>query len=270
MVWSEAAKMTRLGKKFSALKKEKRKAFIPFITAGDPNLPKTLSYVRALEAGGADIIELGVPFSDPMADGPVIQQADERALKKNTNLKGILRLVREVRRGSDIPIVLMGYYNPIYRFGLKRFAMAARSVGVDGCLIADLPPDEAAEVTKPFQRIGIDLVYLLAPTSDAERIRKVSRAARGYIYFVSLTGITGGRMGQLRKVRQQVQAIRRVSRLPIAVGFGISKPRQAKEVARFSDGVVVGSAFVKRIGEKASARQIERLTRSFRRALDSS
>lgn len=262
--------LNRLEKKFADLKRSGRTAFIPFITAGDPNLQQTLAYARALEKGGADIIELGVPFSDPMADGPVIQKADERALRAGTNLKKILNIVAKLRKNSDIPIVLMGYYNPIFYWGVGAFARAAAEAGVDACLIADLPADEADEVITAFDRARLDLIFLVALTSDRRRIKKIARVAKGYLYFVALTGITGAKLTQTRTVAKKVRVIRQATNLPIAVGFGIATPRQARAVARFADGVVVGSAFVKKIAERASPRALERMTRSFRKALNGS
>ncbi len=235
---------------------------IPFITAGDPNLAATKKLILALERGGADIVELGIPFSDPMADGPVIQKASERALAKGTTLAKVIGLVREVRRQTQIPILLMGYYNPILAYGLRRYAVDAAKTGVDATLIVDLPPEESAELDRELKKVGIDLIYLLTPTSDRERIQKVARRARGFIYFVSVTGITGARLKSLQEIRNKVSEIRRYTRLPIAVGFGITQPSQAKEMARFADGVVIGSALVRQI-ERKKGRKIEQFLKSF-------
>lgn len=221
----------------------------------------------ALVQGGADIIELGVPFSDPMADGPVIQAADERALQAGTNLERILGLIDRLRRHTQIPIVLMGYYNPIYCYGVKRFAKDAAQVGLDGCLIADCPPEEAGEVRGPLKRRGIDLIYLLAPTSTDERLRLVSKDATGYLYYVSMTGITGSQLEDLRRVKKHVLRVRHFCHLPVAVGFGIAKPEQAARVAQFAEGVVVGSALVRQIGEGAAPGKLEKMTRQFKRAI---
>lgn len=224
-----------------------RGAIIPFITAGDPSLSMTKRLVLALEKGGANLVELGIPFSDPMADGPVIQRASERALKKGTTLRKVLEVVREVRRESRIPILLMGYYNPIYAYGLAAYARDAARAGVDATLVVDLPPEESAELDRELAKVGIPLIYLLTPTSDRERIRLVTRRARGFIYFVSMTGITGARLNAQGVIRKKVAEIRRETDLPIVVGFGISKPGQVAAIARFADGVVIGSALVERI-----------------------
>jgi len=184
--------MSRLQATFTQLKHRHEKGLVAFITAGDPSLKHTKDYCAALEAGGVDVIELGVPFSDPMADGPVIQAADERALDKGTTLEKILECVASIRRHSDIPLVLMGYYNPIYAYGLKRFARDAAELGLDGCLVADLPVEEAMEVQTPLAKAKLDLIYLMAPTSDGPRLKRISKRASGYLYYVSMTGITGG------------------------------------------------------------------------------
>lgn len=241
------------------------------MTAGDPNLSATKRLIGALERGGADVIELGIPFSDPMADGPVIQRASERALAKGTTLKKILSLVREVRRKSAIPILLMGYYNPILAYGLKEYARDAGHAGVDATLVVDLPPEESAELDRELKKAGIDLIYLLTPTSDAERIRLVARRARGFIYFVSITGITGAKLKSEEEIRRKVAEIRKQTPLPIAVGFGISKPEQAAKIAKFADGVVIGSALVSLIaGSSSSGRlgpAVERFARRMKSAL---
>lgn len=259
--------MTRLQETFTKLRASGETAFIPFITAGYPSLAKTRQFVRALEAGGADIIELGMPFSDPMADGPVIQAADEVALAAGTTLQDILDLVATLRRETETPIVLMGYYNPIFHYGVNRFARAARQAGVDGCLIADLPVEEAAEVQRPFDRNKIDLIYLLSPTSNGMRIQRITRKGRGYLYYVSMTGITGAKLSAVRRIGEHVKGIRRWTDLPLAVGFGISSSQQARQIAHFADAVVVGSAFVKRIGAGAGVREIETMARKFKRAI---
>ncbi len=260
--------MSRIDATFATLKKRGQKALIPFITAGDPSLAKTKAYVKALVDGGADIIELGMPFSDPMADGPVIQEADERALKHGTNLTGILRLVSELRRQVSVPIVLMGYYNPVYRYGIKKFSRDAQRAGVDGCLLADLPLEESDEVLGAFNARDIDFIYLLAPTSNVKRVKGIAKKASGYLYYVSMTGITGAQLNQLKGVQQKVRTIRRYAKQPLAVGFGISKPAQARAVAKFADGVVVGSAFVKQIGKGVPPKEIKRMAASFKKAMN--
>lgn len=235
---------SRIRKTFQRLQKAQHKALIPFITAGDPSLAVTKKLVPALAAAGADIIELGVPFSDPMADGPVIQRADERALKHGTSLREILKLVKEVRKTTQVPILLMGYYNPILSYGLKTYAAAARQAGVDATLVVDLPPEEAGPLKKELRKVGIDLIFLLTPTSDAERIRLVARQASGFVYFVSMTGVTGGALRGEQEIRTQVQAIKKQIKLPVVIGFGISNSAQARQMAKIGDGVVIGSALV--------------------------
>jgi tryptophan synthase alpha chain len=234
----------RIEKKFRELKAKKQKAFVAFITAGDPNLQTTARLIPELEKAGVDILELGVPFSDPMADGPVIQRSSERALASGTTLEKILKLVKQVRQSSPIPILLMGYYNPILSFGVKKYFAAAKRAGVDGTLIVDLPPEEGEEARRAARAQGISLVYLLAPTSDGERIRKVTQKGSGFVYYVSLTGITGARLSHDIKRQGALKALKGSSRIPVCVGFGIKTPEQARQVARLADGVVVGSALV--------------------------
>lgn len=244
------------------MKRGGRKALIPFITAGDPGLSATGRLIGVLEDAGADIVELGIPFSDPMADGPVIQRASERALARGATLGKILRLVASVRRkGMQSPILLMGYYNPILSYGLGRYARDAARAGVDATLVVDLPPEESGEFDQELRKVGIDLIYLLAPTSGADRIRLVTRRARGFIYFVSITGITGAGLRSEGEIRKRVAEIRRRTRLPIAVGFGISKPAEAARIARFADGVVVGSALVGLISHSAPHQLTRRVGR---------
>ena len=248
--------MTRIEKCFRALAKSGDKALISYIMAGDPDLETTGELILALEEGGADIIELGVPFSDPLADGPVIQRASERALASGTSLKKVLALVKEVRGKTDIPIVLMTYYNIIYKYGEADFATHASSAGVDGIIIPDLPPEEGSDMIHHCRSNGIDTVFLLAPTSNDKRIRKVSLASRGFIYYVSLTGVTGVRTALSDSIKPMTDRIRKASKKPVAVGFGISDARQAAEVAAYADGVVVGSALVKLVEENIGTKGI--------------
>lgn len=243
------------------------KTLVTFITAGDPNLAMTKKLVDALEKGGADLIELGVPFSDPMADGPVIQKASERALKKNTSLKEILKLVREVRKISQIPLLLMGYYNPIFSYGLKKFAEDAAKAGVNALIVVDLPPEESDDLDRELKKNKIDLIYLLAPTSDSARIRLVAKKARGFIYFVSMTGVTGGALKSEEEISRKIKEIRKKTSLPIVIGFGISKPEQACRMAKLADGVVVGSALVALIEKNASSRLLLPKVESFVRRM---
>jgi tryptophan synthase alpha chain len=239
--------MTRIKQKFAELKKRGEAALIPFITAGDPDLATTLKIMRALDAGGADCIELGIPFSDPTADGPTIQRSSERALKRPVSLPAIFRLLREFRKSSQLPVVLFGYYNPFFRFGLDRFARQAAAVGADGVLCVDLPPEESAELKRWTDEVGLDLIFLLSPMSGADRVDLVGRTSRGFVYYVSVTGVTGARRSFDGPFRAQVARVRRATSLPVGVGFGISTPEQAAWIAEFADAAVVGSALVERI-----------------------
>ncbi len=234
----------RIEAKFRELKSIGRKAMIGFVTAGDPDLKTTPRAVLQLEAAGVDIVELGMPFSDPMADGPVIQKSSERALKSGTTLKGVLQSVHALRRQSEIPILLMGYYNPVFHYGVRKFFIDAKKAGVDGVLVVDLPPEEGEQARQEARRQGIALVFLLAPTSDDARIRLVNQKAQGFIYYVSLTGVTGAKLKDHLNSHSPLKKIRSRAKLPVCVGFGIRNPRQAREVAGLGDGVVVGSALV--------------------------
>ncbi len=217
---------------------------IPFVTAGDPDIETTLEILCVLGRSGADCVELGVPFSDPMADGPTIQRASERALKRGASLPRILEMVREFRRRSEMPLILFGYYNPFFRYGLRRFTREARAAGVDGVLCVDLPPEESDDLRYWANAQGLDTIFLLAPTSDAERIRLVARKGQGFVYYVSVTGVTGARKRFEDHLNTQVARVRRYTSLPIGVGFGISTPQQAAWIASFADAAVVGSALI--------------------------
>lgn len=237
--------MSRIAGKFAELKQRGEKALVTFITAGDPDLSVTEKLIPELERSGADIIELGVPFSDPMADGATIQLSSERALAAGTTLPKILSMVKSVRRQSEVPIVLMGYYNPILVYGLEKFAADASAAGVDGVLLVDLPPEEAGEFKATADLHNLDIIFLLTPTSDTPRLRKVKGLARGFIYYVSVTGVTGVRSGVDASVSGKVAEIKKASQVPVVVGFGIATPEQAAHAAAEADGVVVGSAIVK-------------------------
>jgi len=252
--------INRIDAEFADLRRSGRTALIPFVCAGDPDLRTTLKILRVLERSGADLIELGVPFSDPMADGPTIQRASERALRGGTSLPRVLELVREWRRESEIPLILFGYYNPFFHYGPKRLAAAAKEAGVDGILCVDLPPEESGELKRWTDKEGLDLIFLLAPTSNAERVRLVAREGRGFIYYVSVTGITGARKRFQEPLQSQVARLRRVTSLPVGVGFGISRPQQAAWIASFAEAVVVGSALIEAI-EKAG-RNSDKLKRA--------
>ncbi len=246
--------MSRIASAFARARQERRAAFVPFLVAGDPDLETTEELVLALASAGSDVVELGVPFSDPIADGPVNQAAATRALASGTTLARILATVERLRRRTDIAIVLFTYFNPLLRYGLSRLASHASESGVDGVLCVDLPPEEAAgEYLTALERAGLDAIFLLAPTSTPRRIRAVARVASGFVYYVSRTGVTGERATLPRELAAEVRALRRRVSLPIAVGFGISTPEQAAQVARIADGVVVGSALVRLIGEHAGS-----------------
>jgi tryptophan synthase alpha chain len=262
--------MNRIDRKFRELKRRKKKALILYMTAGDPGLRRNAELITAFEKEGVDLIELGVPFSDPLADGVVIQGASQRALKRGTTLKKILGLVAGVRKRSEVPILLMSYLNPILNFGIDRFAAAARKAGVDGLIVPDLPPEEGKEVSAAMRKRGIHLVYLLAPTSGAARQKRVADASRGFIYYVSLTGVTGARHSLPGELARNLRSVRKRSRLPVCAGFGISTPEQAAAVARAADGVIIGSAIVRALAqspELGAERFSRRFVRPFARAL---
>jgi len=241
--------MNRIDTVFKILRQRDEAALIPFLTAGDPDLETTAGLIRTLVASGADLIELGIPFSDPMADGPTIQAASERALQAGTTLAKVLRMVAEVRCDCQVPLVLMGYYNPVFRYGVDRFAADAAAAGVDGLLLVDLPPEEAAEVSIALRRVGIAMITLLAPTTPPERMRRLAGAAEGYLYYVSMTGVTGTQQVKPDDIRAAVEVLQGMTELPVGVGFGITTPEDAAAVARFADGVVVGSALIRIIEE---------------------
>ncbi|HXG67747.1 MAG TPA: tryptophan synthase subunit alpha [Blastocatellia bacterium] len=257
--------MSRITAKFTALRRGGRKAFIPYITAGDPDLDTTARLILELERGGADIIELGVPFSDPMADGPVIQRASERALRQGVSTRDCLALVRQVRRESEVPILLFSYLNPLLALGLDGLGERLREAGVDGVLATDLVPEEAGELVARMRAAEIDTVFLVAPTSTDERIRLVAEASRGFIYAVSRTGVTGVRQSLSDAAASLVRRVRQFSNLPVAVGFGVSTPEQVREVWYTADAAVVGSRIVAEIercaGNPALVERVGELTR---------
>jgi len=254
--------MSRIGDTFKKLGEKREKALITFITAGDPDLSVTEECMLEMEKAGADIIELGIPFSDPMADGPTIQKSSERAIAGGTTLPKILEMVKSVRQRSAIPVVLMGYFNPVFRYGTKKFPADAVAAGVDGILLVDLPPEEAGDFQKEASAVGLDVISLLTPTSDSGRIEKVARLGSGFIYYVSVIGVTGARESVADSLFAKVAEIREQSPLPIAVGFGISDPVQAARVARVADGVVVGSAIV-RLFEQFQGEELKDRVRGF-------
>ena len=240
--------MSRLEETFRAAKRDKRAAFVPYVTAGDPNLERTVEIAHALVRCGADVLELGVPFSDPVADGLTNQRAAERALAAGTSLAGVLAVVKVLRQGLDVPIVLFSYANPIVRYGIEEFTKDASDAGVDGVLFTDVPVEEMSLFEEPLAAAGLDPIMLVTPTSDRQRMKATARFGSGFLYLVSRTGVTGAQRDLDAELEANVRAARRASKLPVAVGFGISTPEQVARVAALADGVVVGSAIVSRIG----------------------
>lgn len=246
--------MGRLAERFGLLRERGEKALIPFVTAGDPDLDTTEALVLAMAEAGADVIEIGVPFSDPMAEGPTIQRASERALASGTSLRRVLECVRALRPRVDLPLVLMGYTNNFFAMGADAFATAAAEAGVDGLIVVDLPPEEGEAFYGRIRRAGIDPILLAAPTTRAARLEKLAKETRGFLYFVSLTGVTGARRELSATLEAELGAVRAVSDVPVCVGFGVSTPEQARHVSELADGVVVGSALIDRI-ERAPSRE---------------
>lgn len=245
---------TRIEKKFEELREKGKTALITYFTAGDPSRELTAEIALTLEKSGADIIELGVPFSDPMADGPTIQLASERSLENGTTLGDSINIVAEIRKKSEIPILLFGYYNPFFSYGHQKFAEDAKAAGVDGVLIVDLPPEEAGDLKEQTDKCGLDFVFLLAPTSTGDRISLVSEYSSGFVYLVSVTGVTGARATMDYSIEKLVKAIKANTDLPVGVGFGVSTPEQVREISKFADAVIVGSALVKIIEKDGSDR----------------
>lgn len=242
---------TRLDKRFAQLKGEGRAAFVAFITASDPDFDTSLGLLKGLPAAGADVIELGMPFTDPMADGPAVQASSQRALRHGARMTKTLELVRRFREGdSETPIVLMGYYNPIYHMGVDTFLVRAVDAGVDGLIVVDLPPEEDDELCEPAMKAGLNFIRLATPTTDDRRLPAVLANTSGFVYYVSITGITGSAAPEARNVAEAVARIKRHTSLPVAVGFGIRTPEQAAEIARTADGAVVGSAIVDAIARE--------------------
>ena len=255
--------MTRIDQKFAELKARGQKAFVAFVMAGDPDYETSLAAVRGMPEAGVDVIELGMPFTDPMADGPAIQRAGGRALDAGMTLGRVLDMVRAFREGDGTtPIVLMGYYNPIYSRGVEAFLKEAAEAGVDGLIVVDLPPEEDAELCLPAKAAGIDFIRLATPTTDAGRLPAVLRNASGFVYYVSITGITGAASADAAKVAPEVARIKAATDLPVCVGFGIKSPETAAEIAAVADGAVVGSAIVERLGAGQSPSEVLAFVRS--------
>ncbi len=262
-------KKTKISTLFGAVRVQNKKAFIPYLMAGDPDTETTLKYVLLLERCGADIIELGVPFSDPLADGPTIQKAAGRALKSGTTLRKVLSLVREIRLHTEIPLILMTYYNPLFKYGEEAFIRDAIQAGVDGVIVPDLPPEEAGVLMRLSRDASggrrIDTIFLTAPTSTAARIKKIALASSGFVYYVSMTGITGSKLELDQEFNDRLSLLKKATDKPVAVGFGIATPEQARVVAQVADGVIVGSALVKVLNE--TPEQAEIFIRGLREAI---
>jgi len=252
---------TRIDRRFAALKEEGRAAFVTFVMAGDPDLETSLDIIKGLPGAGADIIEVGMPFTDPMADGPAIQQAGLRALAAGTTLTRTLDLIRTFREGdNDTPIVLMGYYNPIYAYGVERFLKDGKAAGIDGLIIVDLPSEEDEELCLPALEAGVNFIRLTTPTTDEKRLPAVLKNTSGFLYYVSIAGTTGAAAPEPADVAKSLERIRAATDMPIAVGFGIRTPEQAAAIAEIADGAVVGSALVERVGNASSRQEAVRST----------
>ncbi len=241
--------MGRISEKFEALSAKNEKALVVYLTAGDPSMQITKELILGMEKAGVDILEIGVPFSDPTADGPVIQAASQRALKTGTTLQGVLKMVADIRSASEIPVLLFGYFNPIFAYGVEKFTKAAQDAGVDGVLVVDLPPEEAGELRRHSDVAGLDFISLVAPTTGKERLKTILQTATGFLYYISITGVTGTAAPKIEDIAREVAKIRKLTKMPIAVGFGISNARQAREIGQLADGIVIGSAVVTLIDE---------------------
>jgi tryptophan synthase alpha chain len=259
--------MSRIEKRFRELQESGKKAFIVFITAGYPNLSITEKLVLEFAKIGVDIIELGAPFSDPLADGPIIQESSQEALKKGTRLVDILNLVKKARKFVNTPICLMTYYNPIFCFGEERFCEKAKDSGIDGVIVPDLPPEEASTFIKYLKKSGMDMICFLSPTSATERIKFISKVSKGFIYYVSLTGVTGPRQNLSSSLIDNIRNIKKYARKPVCVGFGVSNPRQVKQIQEIADGVIVGSAIVKKIKENIGKPDLVKRVSNFVKSL---
>jgi tryptophan synthase alpha chain len=260
--------MTRIEKRFEQLKAERQKAFIPYITAGDPSLEVTLDLVLALEKAGADLIELGVPFSDPIADGPVIQRATDRALRNGVTLKKVLKLGENIRKKSEIPLVLFSYFNPLLSYGLEKLAKDAVDAGFDGVLASDLTIEESEPFVRTMRAGGLNTIFLVAPTSSPERMKKITQTSTGFLYAVSRTGVTGERQELAADLKDFLRALRSHTSAPIAVGFGISRPEHVRAVWEEADGAIVGSSIVKKVEEYIGKAELVNEVASFARWLN--
>jgi len=247
--------MNRIDKKFRDLRVRNRKAFIAYICAGDPSLSITKRLVTELDRAGVDIVELGVPFSDPLADGPTIQRASQRALKGKVNLPAIFSMIKTMRRRVEVPIVLMTYYNPVYSYGVRRFVKDAKASGADGVIVPDLAPEGANELIRSSTRHKFDTIFLAAPTSTTKRLRLITNRSRGFIYYVSLTGVTGARANLPSHIKGHIRQIKRITNKPVCIGFGVSNAAQVRRLCKVADGVIVGSAIINKIEKNLTNRK---------------
>ncbi|MEW6536105.1 MAG: tryptophan synthase subunit alpha [Candidatus Auribacterota bacterium] len=245
----ESSRQSRIQSLFTNLRNTGRTGFVAYITAGDPTIEFTEKLIPVLEKAGVDLLEVGVPFSDPLADGPVIQDAADRALKHNTNLDDIFSMIKHLRTSSELPIILFTYLNPLFQYGVDRFALSCKESGVDGALVLDLPPEESAEYKAAMDKNGLDTVFVMAPTTSETRMKLIADASSGFIYYVSRTGVTGEKSDVSAEIGEKVRLIRSVTNKPIAIGFGVSNPDQVSIIAKHADAVVVGSAIVRHINE---------------------
>jgi len=263
--------VNRIDKLFKNLRKQHKKAFIVYIAGGDPSLGETEKLIIELEKSGVDLVEIGIPFSDPLADGPTIQKASQRALSKGASVKSILRMARRARKHVSLPLVFMTYYNPVYRYGLVRFIRDSKEAGIDGVIIPDLPPEEAREIIGISKIEHFATIFLAAPTSTKKRLKVIAARSSGFVYYVSLTGVTGARKELPRDIVEHVKGLKKITKKPICVGFGISRPEQARKMARLADGVIVGSAVIKviekNIGRKGLRKSVARFVKSLEKAI---
>ncbi len=251
--------MNRLDKTFKELALKKEKALVGFVTAGDPSAERSMEIIKAMDLAGLDVLELGVPFSDPTADGPVIQRASQRALAEGMTLEGVITMTAELRKSSEIPVVIFSYYNPLLAYGLERFFVDAVAAGVDGVLVVDLPPEESNEMTDLWSGDALHLIRLIAPTTSAQRVARISSSAGGFVYMITRTGVTGGGTLDGIEIGDHVRDVRAACSMPVCLGFGISTPAQAAELAPVADGIVVGSAFEQIIEDNLDAEDLPQL-----------
>ncbi len=261
--------MNRLKEKTHNLNKLNKKAFVAYLTAGYPTLKMTEKLVLLIEKNGADIIELGMPFSDPIADGPTIQYSSSEALKQGMTMNKFFNLIQKLRKKTQIPLVMMGYYNPIFQYGIKKFAKKAAKIGLDGVIIPDLPPEESKSLTLVLKEAGISQIFLISPVTDLDRIKMISRVSSGFIYYVCVTGVTGARNNIPAGYAQQVRKIKEVTKTPVYVGFGISTPSQVKSITRCADGVIIGSALIKIIQQSKNENNLFKEISSYTLKLNS-